>query len=133
MTALAPAAPELSLRLLGRLEVQKSGQPAALPASKKSRALLAYLVATARPQLRERLCELLWEAPDDPRASLLESRQARPLVDAGKSRLIGDRDFLLRTPKERPVELRAELGRSSGVDEPSGAAGSSGEFWRGSS
>ena len=41
-----------------------------LPASKKTRALLGYVVATGRPHLREKLCELLWPGPDDPRAAL---------------------------------------------------------------
>jgi DNA-binding SARP family transcriptional activator len=89
--------PELEIRLLGRLEVLHDGEPAALPASKKSRALLAYLVATARPHLREKLCELLWDAPDDPRASLRWSlAKVRPHVDTGGvTRLLGDRDELV--------------------------------------
>src|SRR6185503_16962829 len=62
MTGEAPAGQDLCIRLLGRLELHKRGQAVALPASKKSRALLAYLVATTRPHLRDRLCELLWEA-----------------------------------------------------------------------
>ena len=115
MTEGVSAGQELSIRLLGRLEVRKDAQQAALPASKKSRALLAYLVATARPHLRERLCELLWEAPDDPRGSLRWSlAKLRPLVDAGKVvRLVGDRDELSFDAKGTSVdlvELRAELG-----------------------
>lgn len=111
----APAGQDLAIRLLGRLELQKGGQSVALPASKKSRALLAYLVATARPHLRDRLCELLWEAPDDPRASLRWSlAKLRPLVDLGKkTRLVGDRDELSFDAKGASVdlvELRAELG-----------------------
>jgi hypothetical protein len=39
----------LEIRLLGELEVERDGQAVPLPASKKSRALLAYLAATARP------------------------------------------------------------------------------------
>jgi DNA-binding SARP family transcriptional activator len=42
----------------------------ALPASKKTRALLGYLVVTGVPQLREHLCGLLWQGPDDPRGAL---------------------------------------------------------------
>src|SRR5258706_16440251 len=72
----------LEIRLLGPLEVLRDEKPTPLPASKKSRALLAYLVATAKPHRRERLCELLWDAPDDPRASLRWSlAKVRPLVD----------------------------------------------------
>ncbi len=46
------------------------GRLAKLPPSKKTRALLSYLVASRQPQLRARLCDLLWEGPDDPRAGL---------------------------------------------------------------
>jgi DNA-binding SARP family transcriptional activator/tetratricopeptide (TPR) repeat protein len=80
----------LEIRLLGELEVVRDGQAVPLPASKKSRALLAYLAATARPHLRERLCELLWEGPDDPRAALRWSlTKLRPLAG---SHLVTARD-----------------------------------------
>ena len=80
----------LEIRLLGELEVLRDGAAVPLPASKKSRALLAYLATTARPHLRERLCELLWEGPDDPRAALRWSlTKLRPLVEP---HLIADRD-----------------------------------------
>jgi DNA-binding SARP family transcriptional activator len=108
------SSPSLEIRLLGRLEVLQHGEPAALPASKKSRALLAYLVATARSHLRERLCELLWDAPDDPRASLRWSlAKVRPHVDIdGVTRLLGDRDELVFEPKGATIDwivLRDEL------------------------
>ena len=60
----------LEIRLLGELDVVRDGQRVPLPASKKARALVAYLVATRKPHLRERLCDLLWDGPDDPRAQL---------------------------------------------------------------
>ncbi|HVR02061.1 MAG TPA: alpha/beta hydrolase, partial [Polyangia bacterium] len=60
----------VEIRLLGELKLSLGGRVQALPASKKTRALLAYLVATAKPHLRERLCALLWDGPDDPRAAL---------------------------------------------------------------
>ncbi|HVT03625.1 MAG TPA: BTAD domain-containing putative transcriptional regulator [Thermoanaerobaculia bacterium] len=82
----------LEIRLLGELEVVRDGQAVPLPASKKSRALLAYLAATARPHLRERLCELLWEGPDDPRAALRWSlTKLRPLTG---SHLVTTRDHV---------------------------------------
>src|SRR5512141_1454981 len=62
--------PMLEIRLLGELEVLRDGTPLPLPASKKSRALLGYLAATQREHTRQRLCELLWDGPDDPRAAL---------------------------------------------------------------
>ena len=71
----------IELRLLGELEVWRDGVAVPLPASRKSRALLGYLAATAKPHLRERLCELLWDGPDDPRAALRWSlTKLRPLV-----------------------------------------------------
>jgi hypothetical protein len=44
----------LTIRLLGELAVLRNGEPLALPSSKKTRALLAYLVATGRPHERNR-------------------------------------------------------------------------------
>ncbi|HVL59630.1 MAG TPA: AAA family ATPase [Burkholderiaceae bacterium] len=60
----------MQIRLLGDLRVERDGQPVALPASKRTRALLGYLVASGAPQSRQSLCDLLWDGPDDPRASL---------------------------------------------------------------
>src|SRR5690348_13094119 len=60
----------LEIRLLGELEVVLGGRLAKLPPSKKTRALLSYLVARGQAQLRARLCDLLWDGPDDPRAGL---------------------------------------------------------------
>ena len=42
----------VEIRLLGRFEVRRDGEPVALPRSRKARALLAYLVATGRPHAR---------------------------------------------------------------------------------
>jgi len=73
---------ELEIRVLGELAVVRGSRPFALPASKKTRALLGYLAIGGRPVLRERLCELLWDGPDDPRAALRWSlHKLRPLVD----------------------------------------------------
>jgi DNA-binding SARP family transcriptional activator/tetratricopeptide (TPR) repeat protein len=77
----------LEIRLLGELELLHAGKPQPLPSSRKTRALLGYLVATHRAQLRERLCDLLWDGPDDPRAGLRWSlTKIRPLLDDGASR-----------------------------------------------
>ncbi|HVZ33835.1 MAG TPA: BTAD domain-containing putative transcriptional regulator, partial [Polyangiaceae bacterium] len=91
---MSTAVPALEIRLLGEPEVLVAGRPCALPASKKTRALLGYLVATARPQRRERLCELFWDGPDDPRAGLRWSlSKLRPLLDVGDAaRLVADRE-----------------------------------------
>ncbi|WP_246681376.1 BTAD domain-containing putative transcriptional regulator [Mesorhizobium sp. B2-3-14] len=62
--------PCLSVRLLGPLAITRNGLPTALPASRKLRALLAYLVLAPHPVGRGRLCELLWDVPNDPRGEL---------------------------------------------------------------
>src|SRR4030095_146078 len=41
-----------------------------LPASKKTRALLAYLAVANKRQRRDHLCQILRNVPDDPRAAL---------------------------------------------------------------
>jgi len=61
---------ECEIRVLGGLAVFRNGQEVALPPSRKTRALLAFLAVAGRPQRRERLCEMFWEVPDDPRGAL---------------------------------------------------------------
>lgn len=60
----------LSVRLLGQLTIARDGAPVALPSSRKLRALLAYLALAPHPVSRSRLCELLWDVPNDPRGEL---------------------------------------------------------------
>jgi pimeloyl-ACP methyl ester carboxylesterase/DNA-binding SARP family transcriptional activator len=60
----------MQLRLLGPMTVIRDGEPLPLPASRKTRALLGYLAAEARPIRRDRLCQLFWEIPDDPKGAL---------------------------------------------------------------
>ena len=89
-----PAVAPLQIRLLGEISVLREGTLCPLPASKKTRALLGYLVATGRSQSREHLCELFWEVPDDPRGALRWSlSKIRPLLDGPDvTRLNADRD-----------------------------------------
>src|SRR6516165_3424524 len=81
------------LLLLGPLQVIRNGKPRPQPPSRKVRALLAYLAILARPVSREKLCELLWDVADDPRAELRWClSKLRPLIDGPKTkRLIADR------------------------------------------
>ncbi|MDP9002410.1 MAG: AAA family ATPase, partial [Myxococcota bacterium] len=90
------AAPPLEIRVLGELELLRQGESLALPASKKTRALLGYLVMIPRPQARQRLCDLFWDGPDDPRAELRWSlTKLRPLLDDPKvRRLSADREHV---------------------------------------
>lgn len=99
----------LSIKMLGELEVRRDGAPVPLPASRKTRALLAYLALTARPQRRDRLCEVLWEQPDDPRAALRWSlNKLRPIVNDGASeRLVADRERVALQIPDVAIDLRA--------------------------
>ena len=58
------------ISVIGSLEIVRDGERVELPQSRKTRALLAYLAVTNRPQRRERLCEMFWDVPDDPRGAL---------------------------------------------------------------
>ncbi len=84
----------LSIRAFGSLEVAQGGERTALPQSRKTRALLAYLAISGAPQRRDRLCELFWEVPDDPRGALRWSlSKLRPIVNVGGvERLEADRE-----------------------------------------
>jgi len=84
----------LQVQVLGPLAVRRDGAAVALPQSKKTRGLLAYLAITGRSHRRERLCSLLWDVADDPRGALRWSlSKIRPLVDSDTKRcLIADRE-----------------------------------------
>jgi DNA-binding SARP family transcriptional activator/TolB-like protein len=60
----------LSVRMLGPLAISRGGVPIELPASRKARALFAYLALSPGAVGRSRLCDLLWDAPNDPRGEL---------------------------------------------------------------
>ena len=91
----------LEFRVLGEFEVVRDGATVTLPPSRKTRALLAYLALSRQKHRRERLCEIFWDVPDDPRGALRWSlSKIRPLVDdPGCPRLVADR---------QRVELRTQ-------------------------
>ena len=60
----------IEFHLLGVPRVTRDENEMPLPASRKTRALLCYLAATATSHRREHLCDLLWDGPNDPRAEL---------------------------------------------------------------
>jgi len=80
----------LRLRLLGPLAVSRKDVACALPASRKLRALLAYLTVAPQPVGRAFLCELLWDVPNDPRGELRWClSKLRGLLDgAGRERVV---------------------------------------------
>jgi DNA-binding SARP family transcriptional activator/tetratricopeptide (TPR) repeat protein len=81
------------IRMLGELQLNRGdGTALALPASRKTRALLGYLIATGQAHRRERLCDLFWDGPDDPRAELRWClSKLRPLLQHCGVELAADR------------------------------------------
>ncbi|HEX6638290.1 MAG TPA: hypothetical protein VF033_11600, partial [Steroidobacteraceae bacterium] len=82
----------LRFRLLGPLELTRGSEVLTLPASRKVRALLGYLVLASRPVTRSQICELLWDVPNDPRGELRWClSKIRGLVDdTSRKRVIAD-------------------------------------------
>jgi pimeloyl-ACP methyl ester carboxylesterase len=95
------------ISVMGGLAVARGGERALLPASRKTRALLAYLALNPRPQRREFLCELFWDLPDDPRAALRWSlSKLRAIVnDSDEERLLADRERIALRPEAIAVDL----------------------------
>jgi DNA-binding SARP family transcriptional activator len=94
LSAEAAISSGMRVHVLGELAVVRHGATVALPPSKKTRALLAFLVVTRTPHSRKRLCDFLWDGPDDPRAALRWSlAKLRPVLDDGDGvRLLADRE-----------------------------------------
>jgi DNA-binding SARP family transcriptional activator len=98
----------LAINVLGELQILRRGKQVDLPASKKTRALLGYLAVVGEaPQPRQRLCDLFWEGPDDPRAGLRWSlTKLRPLVDDPSARrLAADREHVALEPRDADIDL----------------------------
>lgn len=100
---------KLTLRTLGEFTIAWDGQQVVLPSSKRTRALLAYLALTARPHRRDRLCEVFWKVPDDPRGSLRWSlSKIRRLVNQiNDERLIADRERVALLTADIDIDIRA--------------------------
>lgn len=83
----------LRLTLFGAFSLHDEEGEVELPASRKTRALLAYLALNSRAHRRERLCDMFWERTDDPRAALRWSlSKLRPLLNDDRSeRLLAER------------------------------------------
>ncbi|MES0109625.1 transcriptional regulator [Mesorhizobium sp. M0013] len=69
-SSLASSHQGVVVRLFGPPTIARDGVPVVLPASRKLRALLAYLALAPHPVGRGKLCELLWDVPNDPRGEL---------------------------------------------------------------
>ncbi|WP_232819393.1 alpha/beta fold hydrolase [Saccharospirillum mangrovi] len=98
----------LSLQTLDELILFKDNVPIPLPSSKRTRALLVYLMLTERMHRRDWLCELLWAQADDPRGALRWSlSRMRPLVnDSGVERLWADRERVHLNAPELDIDIR---------------------------
>ncbi|WP_223877865.1 alpha/beta fold hydrolase [Histidinibacterium aquaticum] len=98
----------MKISVLGELRIRVGEEEVALPASRKARALLAFLVATGRPHRRERLCEMFWDQPDDPKAALRWAlTKLRKVVDtADRTRIVADRERVRFDGEGAEVDLR---------------------------
>jgi class 3 adenylate cyclase len=109
-------ASQLTLSVLGEFKVFRDGEPVGLPPSKKTRALLAYLAVVQRPQRRERLCEMFWQIPDDPRGALRWSlSRIRQILDARNLGCVrADRNFVTLDPAGFDCDFRKIEGLNPG-------------------
>src|SRR6266550_1532901 len=79
----------VEISLLGPATVKRGGEALALPRSRKVRALLAYLALGSGPLSRSRLCDLLWDVPNDPRGELRWClSKLRGMLDDGDRRRV---------------------------------------------
>jgi DNA-binding SARP family transcriptional activator/Flp pilus assembly protein TadD len=88
--------PRMRIQMLGPLTITRQGKPLALPASRKVRALTAYLALAPRPVSRSHLCELLWDEPSDPRGELRWSlsKMRSVLDEPGQQRVATSGDLI---------------------------------------
>jgi pimeloyl-ACP methyl ester carboxylesterase/DNA-binding SARP family transcriptional activator len=100
---------QLTLSVLGELRVVRDDVALDLPQSRKSRALLAYLVLTMRTHRRERLCEMFWDLPDDPRGSLRWALSKLRMVvdDLPVRRIVADRERVAFAVEGAEIDLFA--------------------------
>src|ERR1041385_140447 len=89
-------ADSVEVRLLGPSAVVRGGKAIPLPRSRKVRALLAYLALSPTPITRSRLCDLLWDVPNDPRGELrwCLSKLRALLDDDARARVVTDGELV---------------------------------------
>lgn len=91
---------DFQVRLLGSLTLMRDGTSLNLPASRKVRALLAYLAYAQHPVHRSQLCNLLWDTPNDPRAELRWClSKIRRLTNDARFRLLTGDDTVWISPE----------------------------------
>src|SRR5690242_14197985 len=94
--AMANGGEGLTIRTLGPMQIDRNGEAITVPASRKARAILGFLILSPRPVGRQRLCEMFFDVPDDPRASLRWTlTKLRAAIDEpGVSRIVSSGDSL---------------------------------------
>jgi DNA-binding SARP family transcriptional activator/pimeloyl-ACP methyl ester carboxylesterase len=98
----------LQIKVLGELVILRDAKEIVMPPSKKTRALLAYLAVVKRRQRRDHLCQMFWDTPDDPRASLRWSlSKLRQLISNGSDEacLRTDRSSVFLDTEKLDVDL----------------------------
>ena len=80
----------MEIRLLGTCRVMRDGAEISLPRSRKVRLLLAYLTVASTQVSRSKLCDLLWDVPNDPRGELrwCLSKLRSVLDEEGRARVV---------------------------------------------
>ncbi|MGQ0530241.1 MAG: transcriptional regulator, partial [Panacagrimonas sp.] len=106
----------LRVQMLGSFAIHRDDGPLVLPASRKLRALFAYLALAPRPVGRNALCELLWDGPNDPRGELRGClSKIRSAIDvAGGRRVLTPDDTVqldLRGDRVDAIEIERAIAR----------------------
>lgn len=100
---------EFRIETLGGLAIFRGDQALSLPPSRRARALLAYLALTARPHRRDRLCEVFWDLPNDPRGALrwALSKLRAQVNDKQRDRLVTDRERVVLETDDLEIDIRS--------------------------
>jgi DNA-binding SARP family transcriptional activator/TolB-like protein/Flp pilus assembly protein TadD len=103
----------IHVRMLGPMSISRAGAALKLPASRKVRAVIAYLTLAPQAVARSHLCELLWDVPDDPRGELrwCLSKIRRLLDEPGRPRVETSGDTVRLDLTDCVVDV-VEIGRA---------------------
>src|SRR5262249_15908452 len=115
--------PMLTIRTLGPMQIERDGQPVAVPASRKARAILGYLILAPRVVSRQRLCEMFFDVPDDPRASLrwVLTKLRAAIDEPGAARIVSSGDSLRFDPAGASVDALDITKGNASLQETDGA------------
>ena len=97
----------LNIRLIGQCGISAGEEDLELPHSRKTRALLGYLVATDKSHRRDALSNMFWQNTDDPKGALRWSlSKLRPLLNEEScSRIDSDRQNVSFHPVNCTVDI----------------------------